>query len=609
MIALPSLSLALGALAWLRYGTDMPWFDDWRGYDRGYITSFEPRHLFAPMNDTLSPIGLALDAVAQRYLDGNSVAYQFLSMVIVLGALLVLQWKLLRHALQDKLHAAACFSLTVLMLQPGSYWGLENLAYYQALPLVFILGALWLLTRPAEVPKWRDPAVAALGLLAGFTYISGAFAGFAAGLALLGVTTICYRGDARRRLTRGAIWLTAASAVATATQFYISVLEIRDTHAGIPLAWPTQPEFWAFYGGKLARSLLLPERWPEVSLAITVLACVSAAVAAWLLLRRAATLEEVEQERRVAAVYVPVAALVFVYLMLVTAGRTNFRAPEVRGLLEIFSLGFTRFHFFWATLLWPWVAAAVITLCRRTSWSGRPVFASAGIVMVLAAAVLMYKGGGYDHMARQRELGAVRVAVAHCLLNELQRGGEVRCPGLLPPRSADAAPDAYPAYLHAKKIGASFVRYFPLLPSARRREDIESFYRLDSSTAKPRTLQMEALGRGSFRAIGSDPQFFIQTHQPQVTRRCAVLDVEVDVKVAERDRAQLFFVPAGDAEDYSERNSTSVDVGVDEGKLQTVVIRIESDTGFFESMRFDPVTRPQSFELREVRLYCVRELL
>ena len=34
-IALPLLMLAANVLAWLRWGTDLPYFDDWRAYDGG----------------------------------------------------------------------------------------------------------------------------------------------------------------------------------------------------------------------------------------------------------------------------------------------------------------------------------------------------------------------------------------------------------------------------------------------------------------------------------------------------------------------------------------------------------------------------------------------
>lgn len=185
LVALPVFSLGLAALAWLRYGIDLPWFDDWRGYFLGTIDSLKLSYLFQPMNDTMSPVGLALDALAQRFLDGNSIAYQFLSMVTVLGSLLVLQWKLLNRALDNRWQASVCFLFTLPMLQPDSYWGLENLAYFQALPLVFILWALLLLSGPGRRSAWRGPALGLLGLVAGLSYISGAFGAFAVGIASL----------------------------------------------------------------------------------------------------------------------------------------------------------------------------------------------------------------------------------------------------------------------------------------------------------------------------------------------------------------------------------------------------------------------------------------
>src|SRR4029079_1575057 len=125
-LVIPVLSLLAGAVAWLRYGIDLPFFDDWRAYIQGRSGSFDLSFLFTPENGTYYPIGKVLDAIAQRYLDGNSVAYQFLSMIIVLGSLLALQWRLLSSVMKDRLLAASAFSLTIFMLQPGSYWGHQN---------------------------------------------------------------------------------------------------------------------------------------------------------------------------------------------------------------------------------------------------------------------------------------------------------------------------------------------------------------------------------------------------------------------------------------------------------------------------------------------------
>jgi hypothetical protein len=605
LVALPVLSLGLAALAWLRYGIDLPWFDDWRGYFLGTIDSLKLSYLFQPMNDTMSPVGLALDALAQRFLDGNSIAYQFLSMVTVLGSLLVLQWKLLNRALDSRWQASVCFLFTVPMLQPDSYWGLENLAYFQALPLVFILWALLLLSRPGPRSAWRGPGLGLLGLVAGLSYISGAFGAFAVGVASLAMARLYQPGQARRQLVRDAGWFTAASAVTVAAQFYFSIIKFRGTHDGIPLALPSKAEFWAFYLGKLARSLLLPPDWPGTSLLVTLLACAVGLAGAALLARRALAPMGTAQDRRVVSIYVPMIALVGVYLTLVAAGRARYRPPEMQALLEIFAFGFTRFHFFWATLIWPWVVAALFALCPTKASVDRPErwWVAA---LAMAFALLMLLGGGFGHMARQQVVAEWRQSAALCLLTELQQGGQIGCHALLP--YGDRMPDAYPAYLYARKIHASFIRNFPILPPGKRRETIAAFYQMDRRTAKPGMKEIEAFGNGLFRSLGTDPQLHIQTNQPQMMRRCATLDVEVDIRMPGRDVLQLFYVPAGDSTDYSERNSVAVPMGGQGDSLQTLSLRLESETGFLDSLRLDPGTQPGIVEIPGVRVYCLRGL-
>lgn len=604
LVALPLLSLALGALAWLRYGLDLPWFDDWRGYAEGNIHSLKLSYLFRPINDTLSPVGFALDALAQRYLDGNSIAYQFLSMVVVLGSLLWLQWKLLNKALGNSLHVAICFFFTVLMLQPGSYWGLENLAYYQCLPLVFILGAIWIIVCSDERKTWHSAVVFGLGLLAGFTYISGAFSAFAAGIALIGVARICYGGDGRRHVMRGAIWFTLASGFAVAVQFYFSVLKFQGTHAGIPMAFPSQAEFWFFYLGKMGRSLLLTKMMPAAALVIAALACIAAVVMAVFVVRRASAPQSNVQDKRLAAIYVSVAAVVFVYMMLVAAGRTNFRPPEMHGLMDIFTHAFTRFHFFWATLLWPWLVAAILVMVHRFAWSRQAAVQWTGVALVLVLVVLTFEGRAYSHMRSHRIVAGSRISVAHCLLQELQKGGEVRCPWLRPPRYEDLTPDSYPAYVYAREKGASFVRYFPLLADTRRRSTIPAFYQL--GTDKPRMIDIEPLKQGFYRAMEGDPQIYLKTNQLQTLRQCTTLDIEVEMKIAVSDAVQVFFQPVG-APDYAEENSRSQRLlKTSDNAFQTVGFRLDSATGFQDTLRLDPVSKPQAIEIRDIRVYCVR---
>ena len=608
LMSLPVLSLSLAALAWLRYGMDMPWFDDWRGYAEGNIGSFNPSYLFRAVNDTLAPVGFALDAVAQHLLDGNSVPYQFLSMTVVLGSLLLLQWTLLHKILGSKFLAAVCFSFTVLMLQPGSYWGLENLAYHQALPLVFILTAMWIIVCSDVNRAWQFVAVPLLGTVAGLTYISGAFAVLTAGTTLVGVAASCHTGTTRRRMMGAAALFTLAGALTSGAQFYLSLLKFHSagTHAGIPMALPVEASFWMFYLGKVGRSLLLPQSYREMSFAITALVCVATICIAIVLFRRARAHDSTQRDKRLAGIYIPLLALIFVYLMLVAAGRANFRGPEITDRLDIFALGFTRFHFFWATLLWPWAVAGIISIAGRGPWTQRLSVRAGGVALVLGLAVIMFRSGAYGHMAFQRDLAARRLPVAQCLLQELQRGGEIRCPGLLPSRFTELAPDAYPAYLNARKMGASFVRYFPLLPRSKRRADLVAFYEMAPKNATAGLSQLEHVSHETFRAVGGDPQLSIEPGQPQTMRRCTTLDVDVDMKAGIADMAQVFFQPLG-APAFEERHSSRLPVGDEAGAYQTLTFRLESTVGFRDTLRIDPVTQPQSLEMKGIRVYCIRQ--
>ena len=142
LIAVPLLSLATQAVMWLRYGIDLPFFDDFRTYELWTAQSLAAKDLFRPQNDTLYPVGIALDALAHRYLAGNTISYQLISMLALLGGILWLQWRLLFYALQDRLAAAAAFAFCIFTVQPGTYWGIQSMAYHQGLPILFILAAL-----------------------------------------------------------------------------------------------------------------------------------------------------------------------------------------------------------------------------------------------------------------------------------------------------------------------------------------------------------------------------------------------------------------------------------------------------------------------------------
>jgi hypothetical protein len=209
-------------------------------------------------------------------------------------------------------------------------------------------------------------------------------------------------------------------------------------------------------------------------------------------------------------------------------------------------------------------------------------------------------------MRSQQLLAASRQSVAHCLLQELQKGGEVRCPGLIPQRFSDLMPDAYPAYLYAQERSASFVRYFPLLSDVKRRRELAYFYNLGAD--EPRMIDLERPKQGLYRATGPDPQLYLNVGQPKVMGLCTTLDVDIELKLAQADAVQLFFKPMG-AKAYTEENSRYVPMeGPVERGFVTLSFRLENENGFVDELRLDPMTRKsKSVEIQDIKLYCVRK--
>jgi|GEM_PF-459641 len=597
LIGLPILSLALNAIGWLRFGFDIPFFDDWRGYDSGEIDSFDLPYLFRAANDTMTPVGYALDAAAQRLLDGNSIAYQLISLLAVLGMLLLLQWKLLRSALGDPLQAALCFVFTLLMLQPGSYWGRENLAYQQAMPLVFILPALWLVQ--SSPGRWRLPVIFLLGTLSGFSYISGAVGALAAGAAVVLVALLLRARQGRAQLIRSGVVLALAGAVTSGVQVFYAVAPFKGgTHAvGKALALPTEANFWLFYLGKLGRSLLLPEDRPFRSLALVLLALAMLMVVAILILRCARSADAVaDRDVRVTVMFGAIGAVVFTYLALVAAGRTNFRPVEVQSATEVFTYAFQRFHFFWATLLWPWLAAAVLVIADRWTASGwtRRAARTTGAVVVGGAVASMILLGALDHMDHHRVDASARKPTIECLMAQLQTGEGIRC-------DEWHMLDLTPAIIYARQIGASFVRHLPILPLELGVDSPSPWFRLSRDNDRVSAVAMIARS-GRFSRAGDHAQMQIDVGHAPGMANCVMLDVRGSIKTKDPDTVKLYFRPLGQQK-FNE-NSWAIQNIAGGPEASTFNIRAESDLGFENSLLLNPVSSRQEFELDELEVRC-----
>lgn len=598
--ALPLLMLAANLLAWLRWGTDLPFLDDWRAYDEQNALSFAPARLFEAINNTITPIGLALDALAQRWLGGNPLPYQAISMLGVLGGLLWLQWGLLRWAVRDRVPTPMVWVFCIFMLQSGTYWGEQNLAYHQALPLLALLGATGLNFVSPTHRVWTGVAVGMLGVVSGLSYVSGAVATLVMGLTWLLMGWLC-RASCGTCLTwraRTGGWsLLVVGMITSALQIGLTRRPgIREQIT--ELTWPLEPDFWYYLAGKVGRSSGQGFQSLALELSWVVLLVIAIGGAAVLVSRQMRSSRP--SVHRLAFVFLPLLVVVSVYLGLVSLGRAGYRDASIEGFVRVFRFGYERFHFFWVTLLFPWVAAAWLLLWRRVS--GPAVLRQHGNLFPAIVIGIVMGGaafrGVFDVSKSYRLASEYRASEIRCLQRQLGSGGPIACPGY----ALMGIHDLTRGYLYAREIEASFVRYFPVVereapPRWLLRWPDESFGELSWVR-----MESSATDQHIFEA-GEDAQIRFEGADREAFLRCRMLEVQVGVRSEAASAVQVFYAVAGNDGVFSEEFSASKAVPGDWEPVERAFL-FESTEGFSHQLRIDPLTNRGRVQVDALRAVC-----
>lgn len=599
LLAAPVVSLALSGLSWLHYGVDLPFYDDFRVYGRRTALSLDPRDLFTPSNDTLYPVGMALDVMAQRFLNGNAVAYQFISMMVLMGGLLFLQWRLLSSALHHRLTAAAAFTLCIFLTWPESYWGLQSMAYHHGLPLLFLLGALAAIVDRRWAPRWGVPLVFLLGLLAGFSYISGAIAALA--MAIVLVLAVAIGLPRLPGLRAGGFSLLAAATIAVPAQLWV-ILFAQRGHIHDPAAtWslPTEAGFWMFMLGKFARALAVPYHLPVFSLiiALTVLAitgCLAVYLARRVWHERQALPEDAA---RVAVIFFSLAAAVSSYLPLIAAGRANIQSPGAKTPMAMFVHGMPEhYHSVWVTLLIPWIAAAAILAARK--WTALPRIRNSPAIPLMAVAfvAIAAEAGGFSHATHFRNVQSFRLSDDVPCVRRALAEGVVTCP-------AWYGQELFDYLRYGRQIGASFVRYFPLPPIPLGTDDPPPLFRLG---ATPEGIDVGNLSYaptedGLAFAAATDPKLRIAL-PPGSLRSCWEVEVTIELRPEQDDFIELYALRAGQKRDF--RAPPAAYAPVRGSVFTTITLSAFDPKGLEDRLRIDPVGAPQAFTVKNLEVRC-----
>lgn len=595
LVALPLTILVVMVWSWLAYAIDFPLYDDWRAYMPGQMDVFSLRYLFLPANDTLYPVGKLLDYFAFIVWKGNSIPYQTASMTIVLGALLLLQWRLLVRVLGDRLAAAACFTLTVFMLQPGSYWGLQNLAYHQALPLLCLLGIIDLATSDSVRARTASPAAFALGIFGGLTYISGAFGALISGLSLLVISHRLQEGQQGN--TRAVAWSTLiAGLLTTIPQLWVIVFYQKGVHrSDAPMAYPFEFDFWMFALGNVGRSLMLPTSTPVLSLTLVLIVLIALGLLTWWCIAPLVKREAVSGARlQVGTVLVVLGSAVFVYLMLVAAGRANLRPALVDTGLAIFQHGTQRFHFFWLTLIWPWLCAAlVVWMWEWRQGAGaysRRLFVGAALAIFACA----FAGGVYHHGSAFRATNDLRARQIACIAREQATQTPRTCVPFFPTV----------AVRNAVRMKASFARILQNIEpdpasgrtvfwlTAARDQQVVAINAQMTLTPDRRIVISPA--RDAIVVLKIDPASGMD--------KCNWLHLKASIVAKNNDVAKLFYRRRGDKNYSTDRIIRAPYNNV--ALPATVSFEVKSDNGFESEVRLAPGVGEQRMEIHQLEIRC-----
>ena len=604
------LLISLFLVHWIvlaRYAVDLPYMDDWIGYDWGDAGSFKVSRLFAAGNDTLMPVGRFLDAVNVRLFAGDNVISQILSFGAVVGSLLLLQYALLKRFAPSTIALALAALSLVLLLQPETYWGAQTVAFYQALPLVALLCGLWIaVTSPASLGT-KTALIGVVAALGGLSYVSGAFAALTA--AVVAGFFWWRRGSGPLQAYRAATLGFGLGALLSlpAQLWVLLVVQHGHTHrADAPWTSPFAPQFWEFIVGIVGRAIGFSRTESGWAFAVSLLVMLALVALLLVLLWGAAnrSVPHDDEDDAFAFIYSALGATVLFYLCMVAAGRANLGAPTGQTALGSFALGQGRFYFFWVSLLIPWVLLAIMRLMRGSS----PIMQNATALvlgLLLLAMFLVNSAAIFGLAPYYRFTAQLKQEGLQCLRSKIPEGPPYLCPSLFPA-------DLSRALDYAALVGAKFTVYLPAFQADQANAALwqyETVWRMDKST-------IDRLGtiNGSFEqvegglqiAAKDDSQVIVDIAQAApALQNCRRLKFHVEVNrgKASSDPVQLYYIPVG-APDFVEANSlVQYPAWTAEGEA-SIDFQVGSLSGFVPRLRFDPARQAGVYLVRAIEVAC-----
>gem|GEM_PF-3931581 len=449
----------------ISYGVDVPIDDDWGDLIQHRTGSFSLKSLFFPTNDSLCVPGRLLDSISTYLFSGNSIIFQGVSYLLVLGSLVYFQFALLHEFAVNKLVLALGVLTISFMLQAGSYWGVQAGAYNQALPILCVLIILLLITkRSINNITINTLLISIIGTLCGLSYISGAIA-----MLVLTCWTLLMMKAAPNSLNKhyksSAIGLGLATLITLPLQLWvILVYQTGHVHTLVPVAlpikWalPFKMPFWAFFLGMFSRSVgfwndYTPYAWLVSSTILILIFCCSFYLLYNFLICR--DIKAREDKFKLLYAFGALLIVIFAYAIIVSSGRANLRPSDISSFSDIFTLAQLRFHFFWFTLLFPWIA---IIVGNYLSNRYKGIFLNLSILSLIfiISLHLIHVSNILDFQKYYSTAGNRKLNTLSCIYDKEQRGEKITCPDTF------WGADITEGIAYARQLGLSFALRIPV---------------------------------------------------------------------------------------------------------------------------------------------------
>ncbi len=609
LIGIPIANFFSGLLALLVYGVDVPIFDEWRNYQNQQGAFY---YVFKPVNDTYSPFGFFLEGMAQKYLAGNGVAHRLLSMLIMLGSFLLVQWKLLGLVFRDNLLRATVFSFSIFMLQSMSYWGIESVnAYVQGIPLLACCWMIYTLLANDPTRFSFSLILISLGFISGLSYISGAFVLIPFWLSCLIFKRIfAYDSTLVFRFKQAAKALTIPMLVTVSIQLH-ALWVFGGNHTG-SVSSIFSMNFWMLILGKIARSLALVPEYISLLVSLGLLIfVVGLSIVAFFV----SSIKTNNQNKQHAIIiFIQLFFIIGCYLIMVGGARGTFGVHAGMTPLDMFKFGLTRHHFFWVTILWPWVVAFCLIFLGISEklFNGKKSMLVWSILCLIAT-IFVTQLASFQHQLFFRYLRSIRMPVYSCLQNIYQDKSAIGCePFFVYPPDPEGSKQFIEKMIAelnvAKSLGGTFFDFVSqpkeagILPFSSEKiifssdNDFKQNMQWYATDLVQRdegvSVQPKEINRDSYVEIAFDKE---------KVKSCQKLQLSVKQESDQSNFGQLFYLPQARTE-FTEQDSKTVNVL--KGKnIMTFII--ESETGFEPFIRFNPIGNRQSATLYKIEAYCL----